>query len=228
MHIGFEADIRKFKSVLCNETALITEALKREFSNFVLSPLLDVGAGFQAISLDAFPEIDVTLLDVIDYGSHAPGENRVTADFFEYQPPSTGKPRTLLFCHVLQYIDEDKGLLYEKVRSLAPDRIITVVNDNDLEFGEMIQWAKQHMPESNPEENVPMWPLGYGHPKRVQFTATLSCPDFGTLAYQFGRLILDLSKSQSRSPALLEKLRSILPKPEIRINQSIYGYERQN
>lgn len=226
MDSGFEQDIRTFKVGLCNETSLIVEALRRDFSGFVLDPILDVGAGFQAISIESFPKHDITLLDKIAYEMPAAHETRVTCDFFDYEPSASRRPKTIMFCHVLQYLDDDLRRLYRKITALGPERIITVVNDNDGAFGNAIAWAKRHMPSANPEFDVSMEAIGYKLVERSAISATLACSDFTTLAYQFGRLILDLPMEASRSPALRAHLQSLLTEPTITINQSIIGYEK--
>jgi hypothetical protein len=226
MDSGFEQDIREFKTELCDETQLIIDALQRDFSDFVRDPILDVGAGFQAISIRSFPGHDITLLDKIAYDMPSATAKRVTADFFDYTPPSDQRPQTLLFCHVLQYLDDDLAKLYRKIESLTPARIITVVNDNDGAFGDAVAWARRHMPVANPEVDIPMSSIGYRTARRTQVTATLACRNFKILAYQFGRLILDLPVSPAHSPALRAHLESLLAEPVITINQTIIGYEK--
>jgi hypothetical protein len=228
MDSGFEHDIREFKVQFCDETPLIVGALRSNFSDYILDPILDVGAGFQAISIQSFPGHDITLLDKIAYDLPSTREKRVTCDFFDYDPTASDVPKTIIFCHVLQYLDDNLKRLYKKIDALGPERIITVVNDNDGAFGDAVSWARRHMPTANPEVAVPMASIGYKMVKRARITAKLVCPDFETLAYQFGRIILDLPTTTSHSRALRAYLRSLLPSPSININQSIIGYEKQN
>jgi len=227
MDSGLEKDIREFKIELCDETQLIINVLRRDFSDFVLDPILDVGAGFQAISVQSFPGHDITLLDMIAYDMPSAREKRVTGDFFDYKPAPQDQPKTLLLCHVLQYLDDDIGRLYDKIRFLNPERIVAVVNTNDGAFGNAVTWAQKHLPMANPEVDVPMAPIGYQMTRRSSIAATLTCPDFQILAYQYGRIILDLPRSAAWLPPLQAHLKSLLPTPTITFNQSVLGYEKQ-
>lgn len=226
MDSGFERDIREFKTASCDETHLIAETLRRKFSDFVRDPILDVGAGFQGIAVEAFPGHEIIMLDKIAYGQTSTRGRCVTGDFLEYDPAEQDRPQTILFCHVLQYLDDDLDSLFRKIKALNPRRIIIVVNDNDSEFGDTVRWAKRHLPSSNPEENVSMERIGYHLARTSRLQATLACHDFDALAYQFGRMILDLSEDASRTPALRAHLQSLLDRPTMKINQTIYGYEK--
>jgi hypothetical protein len=57
--------------------------------------------------LSKFPDKLVIHLDVLDYSHHdLPGAHRrITKDFFDFSAADCRKIGTILFCHVLQFLD---------------------------------------------------------------------------------------------------------------------------
>ena len=216
-------DVVSFKEDYCDEEGLIAQLLQQRLAHHLEEPILDVGSGTGKITATAFPDREVIHIDPLDYSDHAlpPKHRRYTVDFFRFIPAIHVK--TLLFSHVLQFIDDDVKLLNEKIKSLAPSKIIFVVNNNDDMMGEIVDWTTEHLTSVNPEVAIPGVPDSYQLVEQVGFTAQVACPDFTTLARQVLYLV-DAETSMEEFWEVESFLRSELLQPSFRINQTIQVY----
>lgn len=218
-----------FKSTKCDENLLIAEILKTRLSERLTAPILDVGSGLGDIALSAFPDKPSVLLDCEDHaGSKISScHERVVSDFFRFVSNNSRQFGTLLFVHVLQYLDEDVERLFEAVSALRPSTIVTVTNDNTGTFGDFISWASSNIAEANPERHIDFGLMGrFSLEQQVPFVATLSYPDFGLMADDLVTVILDAS-SESRSSVEAAEgwLRHRLRRPQLEIAQTVRYYE---
>jgi hypothetical protein len=165
--------------------------------------------------------IDVNSISRHDYPCR-PEHRRKKCDFFEFK--SKEAINTILISHTLQFIDDDLGKLNNKIKELAPENIVLILNANNDFIGELIRWSEEHFEMPNPEYRMPGFPKGYNLIKSEPFTATLKCPDYKTLAKQISYLMLvDLDNLEETLIAFLKKH---LHKPEFIFNQSIDIYHR--
>ena len=196
-----------FKGTKCDENLLITSILVDLLAAGIESPILDVGSGLGDIAFGAFPKVPAVLLDCEDHsGSQLSAcHERVVSDFFDFASSSKTKFGTLLFVHVLQYLDDDIKRLFGAVSSLRPSNIVTVTNDNTGVFGDFISWASTNVAESNPERHIDFSSLGrFSLERQVPFVATLSYPDYGLMADDLVTVILDAPSDNPRSLAAAE------------------------
>lgn len=221
-----KAGVEAFKTRYCDENDIIAEILLRSVKPFLSDPILDVGCGLGDISADAFGDREVILLDRIAFepGITSKRHRRVCGDFFEFDPAV--QPRTLVFCHSLQYLDADIPSLDAKVRALAARNIVTVLNSYDEVMGEILKWAAAHIDGINPEVHIPSFPGREYDPSGVwPFVATVTCPSFAVLAQQVAYLL----DTPGKCLAGLERLvRRILPQPTLTMNQSIELYRAKH
>lgn len=225
MHID-EHSVTEFKARYCDENPIIGRLLAKHFDDWVQDPILDVGCGLGDIAATAFPGHRVVLLDRLPYSASADarGHKRITRDFFEFAPREHFN--TALFSHVLQFLDEEPDELNSRLSVIRPSKVITVMNVNDGLFGDLLKWSTVHMPGANPEIEVPGFPAGYRLDREVEFTATVSCPNFQVLTQQVCYL-LDTAAGAVQFENLKTFLTGHLAEPVIRIRERIRGYLRE-
>lgn len=218
-----------FKNTKCDENLIITEILKDPLSRGLKAPILDVGSGLGDIALGAFPDKPSVLLDCEDHtGSKISScHERVVSGFFGFVPNNRRHFGTLLFVHVLQYIDEDVERLFEAVSALRPSTIVTVTNDNTGTFGDFISWASSNIAGANPERHIDFGLMGrFSLEQQVPFVATLSYPGFGLMADDLVTVILDApSENRSAVEAAEGWLRHRLRRPQLEIAQTVRYYQ---
>jgi hypothetical protein len=219
-------EVFDFKETYCDENATIAMLLKDKLSQYMKSPILDVGSGIGDIPFKALAGKKVIMIDVNNISKHdypcKPEHSRKKCDFFEFN--SKQQINTILISHTLQFIDDDLELLNRKISELAPENIVLVLNSNDDFMGKLIQWSKDHFETPNPEYRIPGFPKGYNLIKREPFTATLRCPDYKTLAKQVSYLML--IELDDLEDTLIAFLKERLTSPEFVFKQSIDVYKK--
>jgi len=218
-------EVHDFKANYCNENDVVIGLLKG-LKDYFPPPILDVGAGMGDISYNAFYDKHTILLDINEPttadNSQSPHHQRLICDFFGYD--NQHNVYTVFICHSLQFIDGDLPRLDAKLRSLDPERINLVLNDNDGFMGEILFWTQTRFDDCNPEQQIKDFPKGYELERKVPFTAMLRCPDFKTLARQISYLMLiELGQKEAD---LLSMLESHLLLPEFTINQTLYLFKK--
>jgi hypothetical protein len=227
-NLTFLEALRDFKEIYCDENRLIAEALRTTLKRRLLEPILDVGAGLGDIAEFAFPERRAVLLDINEIpDTHSRLHKRVTSDFFEYEPDWADRPRTMILCHVLQYLDNDITRLQMKISDLKPDVIIEVRNDNDGLFGNVMFWSLKHIVRANPEVECNFTNGQYKLAETAPIRATLKCPNYSIMARHFVEVLIDSPADPNSISKVERKLRALLYEPSIPINQTIYCYERK-
>ena len=219
------ADVMSFKESYCDEERLIANLLRQRLAHHFEEPILDVGSGTGIITATAFPDREVVHIDVLDYSDYQlPRKHqRHQVGFFEYIP--TVCARTLLFSHLIQFLDDDIELLNGKINSLAPHKVAFVVNSNDDLMGEIIDWADDNLDAINPEVDLSNVPASYRLVDQERFTAQVKCPDFNVLARQVIYL-LDANVNDVEFIKLERFLLTKLAQPYFTINQEINIYAR--
>lgn len=216
-----------YKQQHSNENVLIARTLREHFLNCVEEPILDVGCGMGDIAALAFADQHVILLDRLDYSDFevAPLHSRLTVDFFDYVP-SDERPKTLLFCHVLQFLDEDVVRLADKLESIGADRALVVTNTNDGLLGEILLWTQRRGISSNPEVHVDGFPFGYACRHHTSLVSQIRANSFEELARQVCYL-LDVSLEAADLRRLSSFLGARLRDPVFDIQQDVRAYERR-
>ena len=219
-------DVSHFKLTFCDENKTIAALLRTHLAGWVTPTILDVGCGLGDIVANAFPSSPAILLDRLDYSefqTHA-AHRRLTVDFFDYE--ATGDaPQTLLFSHVLQFLDDHRDDLDAQVARLQSPRIITVLNRHHGDFGQIIDRAAAIMKGANPEVEVAGFPSGYSLVCEIPFEAHLACANWAVLAQQIGYL-LDVKPSSEELDQVADAARTLLRTPGVIIPQVIRAYER--
>lgn len=227
-HHALAGNLRIFKEAYCDENALISEALNRDFRPFLLTPVLDVGSGLGDIADASFGDLPAVLLDTEKWPeTNSKLHRRVVGDFFDYVSSQKATVGTALFSHVLQYIDQDQLRLERAIDQLDPKFVVTVLNDNVGVFGELVFWADQTMSNVNSEKPIiPVNLLRYREVKRVGIAATAHFPDFEIMSEHMISVLLDGESTPTSRKAVEKFLRLRTNEPVIKIPQTIVCYER--
>lgn len=222
-----QEDVLQFKHRYSDENRIIADIIGERLSGHFEETIVDVGAGMGDITSLALPSKKVVQIDILDYTDYVASERhrRLVVDFFDYAPDPSEDVRTLFFSHVLQFIDRDVARLNEKVRSLSPNKVIIVTNVNDGFMRGLLDWAASNFEHSNPEVDLPDFPLGYKLSDEVMFEGHVVCADYHALGKQV-EYLLDSNPSSTEKRALESFLRENLEAPTLSINQKIKVYDR--
>lgn len=222
------AEVAEFKKWWCNENQIITDLITKRLYKYFREPILDAGAGLGDISYNALYDKEVICIDVNEVIGNryplSPKHQRKQVNFFDYAP--TNKINTLFISHTLQFLDDNLSKLNKKVQEINPVNIVLVINKNDDFLGELLDWSREKMIPSNPEQKIEGFPLGYKLVDEIEFTAKLSCDTYSELAHQISYIMLFDLNSLSLS-ALINFLQERLAKHEFEFNQVIEIYSRK-
>lgn len=224
-HLITQNSIHAFKTKFCNENQLIVRILQDQAPRYFLEPILDVGSGLGDITVDAFPDKRVIHLDTLNVVSSSLPKThaRVVGDFFEFHPRE--QIGTILMSHVLQYLDEDIGVLNNKIIELAPTFLVTVTNTNENFMCVLLDWFDEVFPDANPEIALPNFGRCYVQKDIFPFVADLGCPDFATLAAQVCYLF-EVEPSRENSERVEKFLKRNLQTPAFQIQQQVTVYKK--
>ena len=105
--------------------------------------------------------------------------------------------------------------------------IVTVLNDNSGDFGGLISWSLENIPDANPELPLILAdPDAYALVGAEGISATMQCGSFEEMAQFFVTVLLDAEGSESTVSAVRQQLERRLGRPSITISQTISCYER--
>ena len=219
-----------FKTRYCRENETIISLLKGPLKSYLLPFILDVGAGMGDIAFGAFPDIDAILIDTNNcMPSKISGKHKYQKlDFFHCNRNIFGTSvKTILFIHVLQYIDEDLSALRRKIKELDPVYILEVRNDNTGIFGEILNECIKIIPNANPELCVDYLPHGFELEAKVMFTSQITTESFVSLAEAIIRVLMDAESNPASTKIIENYLRDKLRYPELEFDQTIYVYKNR-
>jgi hypothetical protein len=219
-------DVRAFKKSYCiDENPQIGRIVLEELGNWVREPIVDVGCGMGDISLYAFPQKMVHLLDRLDFSSEPKAESHVRwqMDFWDLKPVMVQPIGTLLFSHVLQFLHQDPTRFRLKLRELKALRIIAVTNRNLGFLGELVDWADKNLCGPNPERDEAPLFADYRREGEWYFESHLACPDFNALTEQVSYL-LDVRPPDHDKRLLRKFLEGHLVSPGFLIQQQVVAY----
>ena len=222
-----EESLLGFKSST-KENEKVIGILKNQLSNYLFSPILDVGAGIGDIALEGFPDKEAILVDRLNFAeySHSKKHKRILADFFNIYKQHENLSGTVIYSHVLQYLDNDYDELVKATELIAPKTIFTVTNCNDGEMKKIVDWSIDNIPDANPEIDLATFPVccGYKLVKKIPFSVEATESNFHDLAVLVAYLI-DSSKEKYLQ-RIENFLKEVLRTPTFSINQEIKVYER--
>jgi len=222
-------DVKNFKEIFSNENLIIREIIKDKFYDYFKEPILDIGSGTGDILSYALPNKKVIYLDVLDFSDHTiPDDHvRIVDDFFPIlEKGILPKINTLFLCHVQQFIDHDIEYLNRNISHLDADNIVLVENTNTDFMKEIINFSNNTFINSNPELNLPNFPVGYKLVTSIEFVGKVNCTSFLNLATQC-LYLMDVQPSSENLKVMQEYLKNNLNKPNLDINQRIKIYEKE-
>lgn len=213
---------------ITDEETQIANALKN-FSDKITYPLLDVGSWSWKISDLAFPDKEVIQLDSLNFSNEdfqlSKNHTRINGDFFEFDAKQ--KVRSMLFCHSLQYIDDNWiENVIKKIKEMNPEYILLVINNNDWILWEILAFFEKNNRVENWEKHFTEFPWkNFILQEKTEITGIFSCKDISEVSSIICKLLLDtiISKEQHK------EITSFLEKKEIdkdfSVNQTIFLYK---
>lgn len=217
-----EGQVRNFKG-MSKENVLISGILREMTSKESFESILDIGAGCGDVALAGFADIQATLIDRLAYENEPLAQRhvRVHCDLFDWDHFER-RHKTLLFCHSLQFFNNQLPELKAFIEAQSPEIIITVTNDNTLEFGEFVNWALEHIIDANPEYSTYSIfnELGFKQVQSIPFSVTLNRKLAESLAY-----LIDLDSSAI--PKIQKYLDGKQIGSSIELNQSVKVYKKE-
>ena len=231
MHLLKKGELIKLKKIT-DEEEKISEALKK-ISNIIKYPLLDIGSWSGKISTEAFKDKQVIHIDTLDFNEAQfelpPTHQRLIWDFFEFENNLYGV-KTLLFCHSLQYLD-DNGIekVIKKIEEINPEYVILVINNNDGILWKTLEFFKKNMWEENGEKHFVDFPWkNFSLDKRYKITAHFHGKNLHEISQTICKLLLDITISEEQENKIVTFLEKEGIRDEFSINQEISFYHNIN
>lgn len=228
-NLSQEVSFGEFKGNKCDENQLISGILSSVIGEYIIEPFLDVGSGLGDIPRNALKDLSGYLVDIEHVDEKLINTNHtwVVSDFFELSKDDFPRIKTILFCHSLQYLDENIEKLKCKLVEFSPLHIIDVVNINAGNFEKACVIIESELESINKEVAINDYvPNNYSLVLKVPFTAKLSCETFEELVHILAYFILDSKNPVKNLPATIRKLKSLLVKPELEIQQNVRFYSQ--
>jgi hypothetical protein len=206
----------------CNENRLIARLLRDRLNEYLLEPVLDVGAGSGELASLAFPDRASVLLDVDRYKPSANVRHaRITGDFARTDLAGL-HPKSILFCHSMNALAHDVGGFSRRLVSSGAKAAIIVSNEETGILKQMTDWLSTMLSDVNTPFHIPLAHVRLE--KKQIFSARISCADFHTMTGHFVRVLLDIPVTPSLVNAVEQKLKSLLSRPCVDITEAIYYY----
>ena len=204
------------------ENGIIASVLREHFSDALVAPVLDVGAGSGELAALAFPDRNAFLLDLDDYRPSAnPLHHRIQGDFLGVDL-SAIHPSTVLFCHSLNFLTRDAGRLTHQLRQTGARTAIVVSNENTGTLHEIVDRLTVAGMACNPTFHVPVPEAGLE--MRIPFSVPVKCADFRMLSKHFVRILLDCDLTDTMLSAAERDLHRLTNTPKVEIAEAIYCY----
>ena len=229
-HIRTTETIIDFKRQT-DENAQVASILRSDFSEFVPGSVLDVGAGAGDIAGTAWPEHHVVLLDLLDFGAFpkAVEHERIRGDFFDESLQLGRKFSTVLFSHVLQYLDDRPDEFRNRLSELRPRFLLTVTNDgDDPVMRGILSFAEEEIGSINAEERAYSFPE-YERRKATSFVSKISAGSHEALAKSFFAVVFDRALNSEELALATRRFRALAPtQPELLFRQTVTGFARND
>lgn len=223
-----KTELKEMKEIT-DEEYKIAEALKR-FSNTIKYPLLDIWSWSWKISSNAFWDNKVIHIDPLEFSNEdfqlPEGHERIVWNFFEFNNTKQ-QIKTLLFCHSLQYLD-DNGIesVINKIKEINPEFVLLVINNNDWILWEILSFFKTNNRKENWEKHFKEFPWNnFSLLKEEGITGNFYCKNIKEVTHTICRLLLDttISKEQEKKTHIL--LRNQWINNEFEVKQKVILYK---
>lgn len=172
------------------------------FLNKISYPLLDVGSWSWKISSNAFWSKEVIHLDTIEFSDEdfklVKSHKRIVWDFFNFS--NDYKVKTILFCHSLQYLDDEWiWRVNDKIEEINPEYVLLVINKNDGILWKLLNFFDKNKWSHNWEIHFPEFPWkNFEDIDRIWLTGNFSCKDIHEATNIMCRLLLDTTISEQQ------------------------------
>ncbi len=214
---------------ITDEEAKIAEALSW-FSENIEFPLLDVWSWVGKISLKAFPNEKVVHLDRLDFSKEqlelSSWHSRIIDDFFDFNVKNW-VIKTVLFCHSLQYLDDQWiERVIEKVKNIWPKYVILVINKNNGVLGKALKIFKKNNWHENWEKYFDSFPWPkFSLIEKKEVTGNFYGKNFTEVCHIISRLLLDTVISETQEQELIKFLTKSWIKNNFSVDQHIFLYK---
>lgn len=214
---------------ITDEEIKIAEALSF-FSEKVEFPLLDVWSWIGKISWKAFPNKEVVHLDRLDFSKEQlelpSWHSRIIDDFFDFNV-ERWVIKSVLFCHSLQYLDDqwiDKVI--DKIKEIWPEYVILVINKNNGILGKTLKFFEKKNWEENGEKYFDSFPwTEFSLIEQKEVTGNFYGKDIADVCHIISRLLLDTIISKIEEQELIEFLTKNWVRNNFSVDQHIFLYK---
>ncbi len=205
-------------------------------SYHITGTVIDIWWWDGTISRMAFgyhPDIKVQVIDILPFSlENLPWNitHRI-ADIFSLNAENitpVQETTTLLFSHVLQYIDTDQQKLLNKVHQLHPDNVILVINQNNDIMKDALQFFAQKKRDENAEQAIKWFPgQDYQQVDYKEFNGIFYKSENMTTAMILATLLFDSSLTIEQLEQLDQFLDSKWCSNQFSVNQQVILYQRK-
>jgi hypothetical protein len=205
------------------ENDTIASLLREHLNDALVAPVLDVGAGSGDLAALAFPDRTAFLLDLDDYPASAnPIHHRIQGDFLDVDL-SAIQPRTILFCHSLNFLARDTDHLIRRLRQSGVRTAIVVSNENTGTLKEVADRLTANGMPCDAAFHVPV-PTAKLE-MRIPFSVHVKCADLCMLSQHFVRILLNCDLTHAVLIAVERELHRLTDNvPQVQIAEAICCY----
>lgn len=216
---------------ITDEESKISNALAN-FLDKISYPLLDVGSWSWKISSNAFWDKEIIHLDTIEFFDEDfkifKNHKRIVWDFFDFK--SQYEIKTILFCHSLQYLDDEWiWKVNNKIEDINPEYVLLVINKNDGILWELLNFFDKNKWSHNWEIHFSEFPWKkFSQIDKIWLTGDFLCKDINEVTNTMCRLLLDSTISDQQELLINSFLKDNWIEKTFQINQEIILYQNKN
>lgn len=131
-------------------------------------------------------------------------------------------PRTLIFCHSLNFVVNDTERLSHQLRQSGARRAIVVSNEKIGSLGEIADRLDAEGITCHPTFHVPVPDAELE--MRIPFSVQVTGGDFRMLSQHFVRILLDCELTEALLTSVERELRRLTGSPQVQLVEAAYCY----
>ena len=222
-----EISLGSFKKFNTDENVIISKIIRNLGDEFLLEPILDIGAGSGDISSSSLSNKITFLLDIDPPKTKNLNKKHqwIIGDFLGYDFGSLPQFNTLIFSHSLQYLDDDSEKLLRKISEINAKFILEVSNEILGEYKKLLEFTLKNYKISNPETGIDYFHPLYEKACKIPFKGQIYSSNFDDLSEILLFHIMDADLRYCKRK-MTDFLQNLLPEPCITINQNLKVWKK--